>query len=405
MQILQIAALLAFSLPAVMANAADETAMLPQTSNGVASLGWNLVRAAGSGNVTVSPFSLWETLAMTHAGARGATAAEIAQVLGMPDDRDAVAAAAKSLREEIADAKGPATTLDVANRLWVDRATRIEDLLATTLKRAYSASVGNVDFVGHPAESRTEINRWVSERTARKIPELLSPEAITTNTRVVLTNAIYLKAPWADPFDKSATSAASFQLAVGDAVEVPFMRRSDEMVAGSIGEGTAAAATVCEIPYEGNRLSMVLVVPEAVDGLAAVLEGIDDWRKNPNDLADVVRREVNLSMPRWKVRQQLPLNAVLETMGMSKAFMPKEADFSGVDGTRDLFVSSVIQECFVEVAEEGTEAAAATATALAMASAPPTETLECRADRPFAWAIVSRESGVILFAGTVVDPR
>jgi len=405
MQILKILAVMAFSLPAVMANAADETAMPPQAPNGVASLGWNLVRAAGKGNVTVSPFSLWETLAMTHAGARGATAAEIAQVLGMPDDRDAIAAAAKSLRKEIADAKGDSTTLEVANRLWVDRATRIEDPLATTLKRAYSASVGNVDFVGHPAESRAEINRWVSERTARKIPELLSPEAITTNTRVVLTNAIYLKAPWADPFDKSDTSVASFQRAVGDTIRVPFMHRSDEMVAGSIGEGTAAAATVCEIPYEGNRLSMVIVVPEAVDGLTAVLERIDDWKNNPNDWADFVRREVNLSMPRWKVRQQLPLNAVLETMGMSKAFMPKEADFSRVDGTRDLFVSSVIQECFVEVAEEGTEAAAATATELTMALSPPMEILECRADRPFAWAIVSRESGVILFAGTVVDPR
>jgi serpin B len=266
--------------------------------------------------------------------------------------------------------------------------------------------VGNVDFVGHPAESRAEINRWVSERTARKIPELLSPEAITTRTRVVLTNAIYLKGPWADPFDKSDTSVASFQRAVGDTIRVPFMHRSDEMVAGSIGEGTAAAATVCEIPYEGNRLSMVIVVPEAVDGLAAVLEGIDDWRNNPNDWADFVQREVNLSMPRWKVRQQLPLNAVLETMGMSTAFMPKKADFSGVNGTRDLFVSSVIQECFVEVAEEGTEAAAATATELtAELSLPPMETLECRADRPFAWAIVSRESGVVLFAGTVVDPR
>ena len=405
MQILKLLALMAFSLPAVMANAADETAMPPRAPNGVANLGWNLVRSAGNGNVTVSPFSLWETLAMTHAGARGVTAAEIAQVLGMPDDPDAVAAAAKSLRKEIADAKGDSTTLEVANRLWVDRATRIEDALATTLKRAYSARVGNVDFVGHPAESRAEINRWVSERTARKIPELLSPEAVTTRTRVVLTNAIYLKAPWADPFDKSDTSVASFQRAVGDTIRVPFMRRSDEMVAGSIGEGTAAAATVCEIPYEGNRLSMVIVVPEAVDGLPAVLERIDDWRKNWNDRANFRRREVNLSMPRWKVRQQLPLNAVLETLGMSKAFTPKEADFSGVDGTRDLFVSSVIQECFVEVAEQGTEAAAATATELTMASAPPMEPLECRADRPFAWAIISRESGVILFAGTVVDPR
>jgi serpin B len=176
------------------------------------------------------------------------------------------------------------------------------------------------------------------------------------------------------------------------------------MVAGLMGEGKAAA-TVCEIPYEGNRLSMVIVVPEAVDGLTAVLEGIDDWRNHPNDWADFVQREVNLSMPRWKVRQQLPLNAVLEKMGMSKAFMPKEADFSGVDGTRDLFVSSVTQECFVEVAEEGTEAAAATATELTMELSPPMETLECRADRPFAWAIVSSESGVVLFAGTVVDPR
>lgn len=353
--------------------------------------------------MTVSPISAWETLAMLHAGAHGPTAVEIAQVLGVTDDRKQVARAVRSLREEIGRSSGTNTTLDSSNRIWVERGMRLEDSFVSTLERGYSASVGRIEFASRPEESRVEINRWVSDQTNRRIAELLAPGTITPDSSLVLTNAIYFKAPWATAFEKSSELEKPFRLGDGRSVAIRFMQRSGDMGAGRIGEG-ASTATVCEIPYKNNHLAMILVVPDDLDGLRAVLEGMNGgWREN---WGDVRERDVDLVMPRWKVSQRLQLDDMLQTMGMHKAFRRELADFSGICSTRDAFVSSVTQQCFVDVREKGTEAAAATAVDMSFPAAPPpAETLECHADHPFAWAIVIRSRGVILCAGTVVDPR
>ena len=396
----------AASLLAAAAMLSAGSAAAGEAAAGTAKLAWELVRASGEGNAILSPASVWEALAMTHAGARGETAAEIAAVLGMPDDREQIAAAAAELREALAEAKGDAIKLDIANRIWVHQGKALEAGFTGLLEAKYGAAAGIVDFAGRPEDARAEINAWVGEHTAEKIPELLKSGSITPLTRLVLTNAIYMKAPWATPFEKSATRPEAFTLPGGDRAEVPFMHAAEKLVAGKVGEG-AAAATVCEIPYAGGRLAMVLVVPATADGLEAVLADMKgDWRTGWNAAAGVRQRPVVLSLPKWTARKPLSLSAALQSLGMKRAFVAGEADLSGMDGTRDLFVSDVVHEGFVEVSEEGTEAAAATGVIVATRAALiPDEPLEVKADRPFAWAVVERESGGVLFAGTVTDPR
>jgi serpin B len=380
----------------------------PAAGNGSAKLAWELVRASGEGNAILSPASVWEALAMTHAGARGETAAEIAAVLGMPDDRAAIAAAAAALRETLAEAKGEKIKLEIANRIWVQKDKPLEAAFTGLLEAKHQAAAGLVNFAGRPEDARAEINAWVGKHTANKIPELLKSGSITPLTRLVLTNAIYMKAPWAKPFEKSATRPEAFTLSGGDTAEVPFMHTRGRLVAGRVGAGDAAA-TVCEIPYDGGRLVMVLVVPAETAGLPAVLAGMGgDWRTSWNAAgpAGVRAREVILALPKWTARKPLSLTAALKSLGMKRAFVSGEADLSGMDGTRDLFVSDVVHEGFVEVSEEGTEAAAATGVIVATRAAIiPDEPLEVKADRPFAWAVIERATGAVLFAGTVTDPR
>jgi serpin B len=369
-------------------------------AEGIDAIAWDLVRAAGAGNVVVSPSSIWEALAMAHQGARGETAAEIAGVLGLPDDRFAIAEAADALRTSFAEAKGKAITLDVANRLWMQQGKSLEREFTATLERRFGAGAGVVDFSAAPEAARGTINEWVAGHTAKKIPELLKAGVITPLTRLVLTNAVYLKAPWAKPFEKLATRPEPFQLALDNAVDVPFMHASE----------AEKAAMVCEIPYEGRRLMMVIVVPDVVDGLDEVLGELDgDWRAKWGGAGhgDIRARKVVLSLPKWTARKPLGLNEALKSLGMRKAFDAGAADFSGINGTRDLFVSDIVHEGFVDVSEEGTEAAAATGVVASVRSMAPSrdDPLVIKADRPFAWAIVDRETGAVLFAGTVIDPR
>jgi len=377
--------------------------------DGSGELAWDLVRAAGPGNVVVSPVSVWEALAMTHQGARGETAAEIAEVLGMQDDRAAIAAAAAALRISLAEAAGNAIRLDMANRIWLAKGKSLAGQFTSALEQRFGAQAGEVPFVSAPEAAREEINAWVADHTAHKIPELLKAGVITPLTRLVLTNAIFMKAPWATPFEKSATTSETFQLTPGESIDVPFMHCSERLTAGRVGTGDEAA-TVCEIPYAGRRLSMVVVVPDRVDGLDEVLGELDgDWRTKWNGVGDddVHPRKVALALPKWTARKPLGLGEILKSLGMKQAFEAGLADLSGIDGTRELFVSDVVHEAFVDVSEEGTEAAAATGVVVGVRSMPPQpeEPLVVKADRPFGWAVVERETGAIVFAGVVADPR
>lgn len=388
--------------------AADPTSGT-EVSEGIAKMAWDLVRTAGDGNVILSPASVWGALAMTHAGARGGTAAEIAGVLGMPDDREQLAAAVESLRSTFKIAKGQFVTLERANRLWVQRGKPLDPAFTTLLQERHNAAPGEVDFAGAAEAARAEVNKWVSDNTEGRIVELMKSGTIDPLTRLVLTNAIYFKAPWAEPFDKGATRPEPFMLRGGQMAEVPFMHRSGRLTAGKVNVA-GHPVTACEIPYAGNRLAMLVAVPDEADGLDQVVAGLDShWRDKwtVNGTKALQSRPVDLALPRWTARRPLSLKEPLMAMGMKQAFEGGLADFSGIDGTRDLVVSAVVHEGFVDVTEEGTEAAGATGVAIGVRSAaPPTEPpLVVRADRPFAWAIIERATGTILFAGTVRDPR
>ena len=215
-----------------------------------------------------------------------------------------------------------------------------------------------------------------------------------------------MKAAWATPFKKAATAPEPFTLASGEKADVPFMHRAGTMTAGRAGKGPSAV-TLCVLPYAGGQLAMVVIVPDAVDGLAKVLAGLDGKSLAGWLHTGVLReQEVNLAVPKWKARRALALNDALASMGMKQAFESRVADFSGIDGTRELFVSAVVHEGFVDVGEEGTEAAAFTFALPEIGAAMhPPKPLEVRADRPFAWAVVHQGTGAVLFAGTVTDPR
>lgn len=377
---------------------------VPGIADGINAIAWDLVRAEGPGNAVVSPSSIWEALAMLHQGARGKTAAEIAGVLGLPDDRAAIGVAAAAFRAGLAEARSTAITLDTANRLWVQRRKALQPDFTTALEQWFGAGAGVVDFKMDHEAARKEINGWVSERTSGKIPELLTENLIKPETRLVLTNAVHFKAPWAKPFEKSETRLGTFSLEPDRPIHVPFMHSSGPLVAGRVGKDEAAA-TLCEIPYEGDRIVMVIVVPEAPDGLDKVLDSLDgDWRTRL-DAGDTEARAVRLSLPKWTARRSIALKEALKDLGMIRAFAGG-ADFSGIDGTGGLLVDAVVHEGFVEVSEEGTEAAAATAVLMKPRSGlGHEEALVVKAERPFAWAIVDNITGVVLFAGTVTDPR
>jgi serpin B len=240
----------------------------------------------------------------------------------------------------------------------------------------------------------------VEEQTGGKIKNLLQPSHLSPNTSLVLTNAIYFKGDWSSPFSKAGTKDEVFTVTEDKRVPVPMMHRT-----GRLNYSDGEDFQALELPYAGDDLSMVIVLPKKMDGLARVEESLTS-EKLSAWLAKLGPRRVDVALPKFKVEAGFELQKVLPAMGMPLAFTGS-ADFSGIDGKRDLFISAVIHKAFVDVNEEGTEAAAATAVVLARPSAVvrPPPAVVFRADHPFAFLIRHNRSGSILFLGRVVNPR
>ena len=390
--------------------AAAQASPAPPTT-AVSGLGWQLVSHSGEGNAIVSPVSVWQALAMTHAGASGETAAEIAAVLGMPDDAAMIGETSEAMRKAFEQIASEQIRLEIANRLWLQEGKPIAEAFTSILEAKHAAPAGLLDFASAPEAARGDINRWVADHTGKRITNLLPSGSITSLTRLVLTNAVFMKADWAEPFDESLTRDEHFDLGEGVQVKLPFMHRAGSMRAGRAG-AEGAEMLVCEIPYAGGQLSMVILVPDyadpdIADGVDSVLAQLDgEWLTTLRRQGALRMRPVQLALPKWTARKPLSLNKTLASLGMPTAFVAGEADFSGIDGTRDLFISDVVHEGFVEVSEEGTEAAAATGVVIGVRSAVPSdEPLSITADRPFLWAVIDTTTGSMLFAGKVTDPR
>lgn len=355
------------------------------------------------GNLFYSPYSISLALAMTYAGARDGTEQEMAETLHFTLPQDRLHPAFNRLDLELAQrgqgAKGKdegGFRLHIANAIWGQQDTRFLDEFLDILAENYGAGLRLLDFKRDPEAARVTINDWISEQTEGKIEDLIPPGAIDALTRLVLTNAIYFNAAWAEPFEKDATADGPFYLLDGSQVTVPMMRQQTSFRYAE-GEGYQAV----ELPYDGYELSMVILLPDA-KAFQAFEAGLDAERLNAI-LQDLQRREVRLTMPRFEMTSDFSLAQALSALGMPTAFSD-QADFSGMTGQRDLFLGDVIHKAFVSVDEEGTEAAAATAVIMEAMAAMPERPVEVTVDHPFIFLIRDIQTDSILFLGRVTDP-
>lgn len=344
--------------------------------------------------VALSPYSISETLAMTYAGARGRTAAQMARALHFVLAPDRLQAAFNALDQSLMAVNKGTTKLRSANALFAQHGTAFRQAFLRNLARYYGAGIRTVDFGASPDAARAAINAWVSQETHGKIPRLLSPADVTPLTRLVLTGAVYLNARWASPFAKQDTSPAPFH-AIGGTVEVPTMHQT-----ASFGYASHPGYRALEVPYRDNRLAFDILLPDQ-SGLGPLLDRLARAGPLPI-LAGLEPRRVELSLPKLLLRTRFELADALGTLGMPLLFVPGQADLSGIaDAPGKLSLQHVVHEAYVRVDEAGTEAAAATA-AVAIATAVPTQdAISFDVDRPFVFVLRDTTTQAILFLGVV----
>lgn len=354
------------------------------------------------GNLFYSPYSISAALAMTYAGARGETERQMAQVLHFALEQARLHPTFNALDQALASRGAGAKSKDgqpfrlrVANSLWGQAGYTFLPAFLDTLAENYGAGLRLVDFKGAPEDARKAINDWVSDRTEGRIRDLIPQGAIDTLTRLVLANAIYFNAAWMHTFEKSATQDGPFYLLDGSQVTVPMMRQNERFPYFA-GKGVQAV----ELPYDGGEVSMVLLVPDR--GAFSAFEEALSAQVVTDILARMEQISVNLAMPRFKYDATLSLADTLRAMGMPEAFSAN-ADFSGMDGTRNLAITDVFHKAFVAVDEAGTEAAAATAVIIGL-TAMPASPVDLTVDRPFIFLIRDIQTGAILFVGRVLNP-
>jgi serpin B len=378
--------------------------------------------ATGDANLCISPYSINSALAMTFAGADGETRTEMARVLHFPNDGD-VPASFSALQhaleqmsvktvELVKQSKkfgGPSEpiTLNIANRLFAQKSYHFREAFLSLVKQNFGGAFEPLDFVADPAAATQRINKWVADQTRDRIRDLIPNGALDKTTRLVLANALYLKAPWANEFSQNATQSEPFFVR-GAPINVPMMRKTDK----NFGYARREGFTVVSIPYAGNELQFVVFLPDDINGLrdleskltADVLAGC----------AKLEKRDVDLHLPKFKLEPPtVALKEKFEALGMKTAFdiPPGSANFDKIAPRKPndyLYISNIFHKTFIALDEKGTEAAAATAVVMMARSAlmsPPPPPIEVKVDRPFVYAIQHVPSGVCLFLGRVTDPR
>lgn len=357
-----------------------------------------------NGNIFFSPYSISSALAMTYAGAEGDTQQGMGATLRFTLPQNRLHPAFDALDLELAkrgtnaqgqDGKG--FRLRVANSVWGQAGYTFLQEYLDILARDYGAGLTLLDFRRDPDGSRITINEWVSDKTEEKIKDLLPPGAIDTSTRLVLTNAVYFNAAWANPFKKEFTHADTFHLIDGNATSVDMMSQT-----GYFGHGQGNDYDAVELPYDGGELAMVIIVPK--EGYFDEFEGSLDSNRLSDVLGSIHNAYVMVNMPRFSYKgDAFSLREILSSMGMSSAFDPDLADFSGMTGKRDLHISDIFHRAFLTVNEDGTEAAAATAVVIGV-TAIPAEPVTMSIDRPFIFLIRDIKTAAVLFMGRVMDP-
>ncbi len=357
---------------------------------------------AEEGNLFYSPYSISLALAMTYAGAKGKTEQQMAEALHFRLDQDRLHPAFHRLDLELASRgegaqgkDGQGFRLNVVNALWGQEGYEFLSAFLKILAANYGSGLKPLDFVSDPEAARITINDWAADETEGRIKDLIPPGVIDTLTRLVLTNAIYFNAAWALPFDPKTTEEGPFYLLDGSEVTVPMMRNTESFTYAE-GQGVQAV----ELLYDGGEISMVILLPEK--GKFEAFESTLDAGQVEAILEKLRRSQVALTLPRFEFESAFSLKETLAGLGMPEAFT-SDADFSGMTGNRDLYISEVVHKAFVSVDEAGTEAAAATAVVIGLTSVQ-AEPIQFTVDRPFLFLIRDLQTGTILFFGRVVDP-
>jgi serpin B len=354
--------------------------------------------AQTAGNVFFSPYSISLAMGMVEIGTRGTTESEIDRALRFPFGGDRLARAWHSLIDDVNHHSGQ-FQLVTANALWAQRNTPFRDSYLDLARRDFGARIETLDFARAPDAARGRINAWVSDATHAKIPELIAPGVLDAQTQLVLTNAIYMKATWLRTFDAANTNDKGRFHAAGGDVTVPMMSKRD-----GYRYVHADGVRMLELPYRDRELSMLVILPDANNGLGAIEKTL-----TPERLASWESRmepaEVDVALPRFHAEESYELRDALKAMGVVRALDRNgRGDFSGMTEKRKLAISRVIHKARVDVTEEGTEAAAATAIGIAATSAMISRPEQFIADHPFLFLIRRNGSKSVLFIGRLARP-
>lgn len=353
-------------------------------------------------NTFFSPQSISSVGAMLYEGARGETADQIRNVFGFPENIEECRSYFSQLQQRL-NRPGREYTLQTANALWAEQKYKFLKEFVDIVTSYYGGEARNVDLIKDAEGSRKLINEWVERNTEHRITNMLGPGSLNTLTRLILTNAICFKGYWANQFKKGLTEYEDFYITPANTVKVPIMKMPADSIEFLYTEDNRMQ--LLEMPYKGDDLSMLILLPMEKD-LTTLERLIDLNRLNNFKLMDLRRgmwrQKINIWMPKFELRTDYDLHNNLKNMGMDLPF-GMDADLSGMDGTKDLYVSQMKHKGFVKVDEEGTEAAAATAAVVTLRGFMPTKNF--KVDHPFIYTIIERETGNILFMGRVKDPR
>lgn len=346
-------------------------------------------------NVFFSPYSISSALAMTYTGAEGTTQKEMQKVFGFSENKKAQAKDYHLLNKHLDTLSDKKVELNVANSLWCQEDFNFLENFLNINKKYYQAGIKKVDFKNNHPGARKQINQWVEQNTDNKIKDLIQEDMLSPSVRLVLANAIYFKGMWEYPFDKSKTRPETFYMSEDHRKKIPFMHGSV-----SVNYYEDELAQVIELPYAGEDLSMMILLPQEVSGIHKLQSKLDEclYREYQESMFS---KKVEVWFPKFKVETQYNLNDPLMNLGMKSAFS-KGADFSGMTGEKELFISDVAHKAFVEVSEEGTEAAAATGAVMSKTSL--VKKVEFKADHPFIYLIKDNRTGAILFMGRMNEP-
>ena len=393
------AVLFSFLMSQVNHHKQDDTGSTPQGVQEVANANnkfafdlYSELKKSESGNIFYSPYSISAVLAMTYEGAEGKTSDEMKSVFHFPEDnilRTNFAAIYNDINEG-----NNAYELKTGNALWVQQDYPFLEDYMSRVEKYYGGKAANLDFISETEKSRQTINTFIEEQTNDKIKDLISAGMLNSLTRLVLTNAIYFKGTWEWEFDKSDTREQDFKIAPDNIVKTPMMFMDPDKAEFNYVD--LEKLQVLELPYKGEKISMLILLPkENLENIELSSEKLNEYKSQMEET-----KLDSIYLPKFEFDTKYLMSETLKGMGMLTAFT-WDADFSGMTGYKDLFISFVVHQAYVKVDEKGTEAAAATAVGMPMSAAPRNI---FRADHPFIFIIQEKETGNILFLGRVVNP-